>query len=248
MLTATSNAPAWSICCRAVWLFPMLSALVALVFAALLARQYARRRRSYQALWAIALLMYAIASATVALGVADGWTAGEFRVYWALGAVLNVPFLAQGELDLLVRNRLVRSCLYVVLVFLTAYTIAVVRTASVDQGALAENLPSGKDVFGDGSPAHLLPQLISIPAYLVLVGGAVWSAWRMRGRRELRDRFRGTLLIALGATVIAGFGSAFAALGKPLPFSMSLLAGISVMFLGFLRASRHAVPLGPAAS
>lgn len=222
------------------WVFPLLAGLVALVFSALLARQFAQRRRSYQAFWAVALLMYAIASAVVALGAVDGWTSGEFRVYWALGAVLNVPFLAQGELDLLVRNRAVRWGLYVLLVFVTAYTIAVVRTAELRGGAaaLAEDLPSGKEVFGAGTPAHRLPQLISIPAYLVLVGGALWSAWRMRGRPELRDRFRGTLLIALGATVIAGFGSAFAALGHLLPFSLSLLVGIAVMFAGFLRASR----------
>ena len=47
----------------------------------------------------------------------------------------------------------------------------------------------------------------------------------------------GTLLIVLGATIIAGFGSAFAALGDLAPFSVSLLVGISVMFWGFLRAS-----------
>jgi hypothetical protein len=93
-------------------------------------------------------------------------------------------------------------------------------------------------VFGDGSAAHQLPQLISIPSYLILVIGALWSAWRMRGRPELKDRFMGTLLIVLGATVIAGFGSAFAALGDLAPFSIALLVGISVMFWGFLRASR----------
>jgi hypothetical protein len=165
-------------------------------------------------------------------------------VYWALGAVLNVPFLAQGELDLLIRNRTIRAVLYVLLAFVTAYTIARVRTAPVDVAALEEDLPSGKEVFGDGSPAHRLPQLISIPAYLVLLGGTLWSAWRMRGRPDLRDRFRGTVLIALGATVIAGFGSAFAALGELLPFSVALLVGISVMFWGFLRASRPA-PTAP---
>ena len=46
----------------------------------------------------------------------------------------------------------------------------------------------------------------------------------------------GTLPIAFGATIIAGFGSAFAALEYPVPFSISLLVGICVMFLGFLRA------------
>jgi hypothetical protein len=220
------------------WVLPASAAFVALAFAALLGRSFVRGRRSYLAIWAAALLMYSVASIAVALGAANGWTPAEFRVYWALGAVLNVPFLAQGELDLLIRNRRIRAALYVLLAFVTAYTIARVRTAPVDVAALEEDLPSGKEVFGDGSPAHRLPQLISIPAYLVLLGGTLWSAWRMRGRPDLRDRFRGTVLIALGATVIAGFGSAFAALGELLPFSVSLLVGISVMFWGFLRASR----------
>jgi hypothetical protein len=212
------------------WVFPASAAVVAAAFAALLARQFLQRRRSYQAIWALALLMYAVASVSVALGAVDGWSSGEFRVYWALGAVLNVPFLAQGELDLLVRVPGVRLALYVLLVFVTAYTIAVVRTAAVDATALAEDLPAGREVFGAGTSAQGLPRIISTPAYLVLVGGTLWSAWRMRGRPELRDRFWGTLLIA----------SACAALGHLLPFSVALLVGISVMFAGFLRASRPA--------
>jgi hypothetical protein len=231
-----------------VWVFPLAAAVVAVLFAAALARDFARRRRSYQAIWAAALLMYAAASVAVALGAANGWTSAEFRIYWTLGAVLNVPFLAQGELDLLIHRRGVRWALYAVLAFVTAYTIAVVRTAEVDAAALATDLPSGKEVFGDGSPAHRLPQLVAIPAYIVLLAGTVWSAWRMRGRGELRDRFWGTLLIALGATVIAGFGSAFAALGHLVPFAIALLVGIAVMFAGFLRATRMPHAASPSRS
>jgi hypothetical protein len=224
----------------AMWVFPLLAAIVAAAFAGLVAARYRSHRRPYQLAWALALAMYAVASLAVVLGVAGGWTSGEFQVYWALGAVLNVPFLAGGELMLLIGNRTAQAAIWIVLVFLTAYTIAVLRGASVDAAALAEDLPSGKHVFGDGSAAHRLPQLISIPSYLVLVVGALWSAWRMRGRPDLRDRFVGTLLIGLGATVIAGFGSAFAALGDLAAFSLSLAAGITVMFAGFLRAGRQA--------
>ena len=149
--------------------------------------------------------MYAAASLAVAFGVANGWTSGEFRVYWALGAVLNVPFLAQGELDLLIVQRAVRWALYALLAFITAYTIAVVRTADIHSAALAQDLPSGKEVFGDGTAAHRLPQLVAIPAYLVLLGGTLWSAWHARPA-ELRRSVLGTLLIAFGATIIAGFG------------------------------------------
>lgn len=228
------------------WVFPLVAAAVAFVFAVLLARQYVQRRRPSQLLWAIALLMYAAASLAVAIGALNGWSRLTFEVYWVFGAVLNVPFLAAGELQLLVRNRTVGLALDVVLVFLVAYSISVVREAVYDAHALTQQLPSGKHVFGAGSPAHQLPQWISIPSYLILVVGALWSAWRMRGRPELKDRFMGTLLIVLGATVIAGFGSAFAAAGQLAPFSVSLLIGIAVMFWGFLRASKPTSVPAPA--
>ena len=91
----------------AMWIFPLVAAAVAAVFAAFLIRQYVTRRRSHQLLWAIALLMYAAASVAVAVGALNGWGRLEFEVYWLFGAVLNVPFLAAGELQLLIRNRTV---------------------------------------------------------------------------------------------------------------------------------------------
>jgi hypothetical protein len=236
MLTAVPPATAML---RPMWVFPLAAALVAVLFAAALVRRYAGSRRPYELVWALALLMYAGASLAVAFGVANGWTSGGFRVYWVLGAVLNVPFLAAGELELLFHGRGVRWTLYVLLAFITAYTVAVVRTADIHPAALAQDLPSGKEVFGNATAAHRLPQVVAIPAYLVLLGGTMWSAWRMRGRPELQDRFWGTLVIAFGATIIAVFGSAFAALGYLVPFSLSLLVGICVMFIGFLRAARR---------
>jgi hypothetical protein len=224
------------------WVFPLGAAVVAFAFAAALGRRFVERRRTYLGLWCAALLMYGAASLAVAIGVGWGWSRGSFEVYWILGAVLNVPLLAAGEVQLLSRNRIVESAIWVVLAFVAAYTIAVTRGAAMDAVALTRELPSGKDVFGDGTAAYRLPQLISIPAYMILVAGAVWSAWRMRGRPELRDRFAGTLLIVVGASITAVAGSAFAAVGNAPAFSLALLAGVAVMFWGFLRASRTPSP------
>lgn len=225
------------------WVFPLGAAVVAFAFAVALGRRFVERRRTYLGLWCAALLMYGAASLAVAIGVGWGWSRGSFEVYWILGAVLNVPLLAAGEVQLLSRNRVVESAIWVVLAFVAAYTIAVTRGAAMDDAvALAGELPSGKDVFGDGTAAYRLPQLISIPSYLILVAGAVWSAWRMRGRPELRDRFAGTLLIVVGASITAVAGSAFAAVGNAAGFSLALLAGVAVMFWGFLRASRTPSP------
>jgi hypothetical protein len=219
------------------WVFPLLAAVVAAAFAALLARQFILRRRPYQALWALALAMFCGASVTVFLGVLNGWSVGEFRVYWLLGAVLTVPYLAQGEIHLLVKDRRVASALLLVLLFGTAFAVSRIRTAQVDVAALSEHLPSGTKAFAHDQFALLMARLYSIPAYVVLVAGTLWSAWRMRGRPELRDRFAGTLAIAVGATIVAA-GSAFAATGDSTGFSLTLAAGVAVMFYGFLRASR----------
>ena len=222
------------------WIFPLVAAGMACVFSWRLLRQFIERRRPYQLLWALSLLMYAVASAAAVIGVLRDWTPFVFALYWAVGAVLNVPFLAAGELQLLARNRTVDMVVYLVLVFLVAYVVAVLRHANMDAAALTDRLPSGKHVFGDGTPAHRLPQLISIPSFTLLLLGALWSAWKMRGRPELRDRFMGTLLIAVGASVVAG-GATFAAVGNLPGFCITLVVGIALMFSGFLRASRPVV-------
>jgi len=225
------------------WLIPLAATIVATVFAAMLLRQFLTRHGQAQLLWAIAMAMFAAASLALTIGVASGWTATLFEVYWAFGAVLNVPFLAGGEVVLMFRRKWVLWATWLVLIFSVAFTFAVLRAA--DAQGLAEQLPAGREVFGLGTQSQRLPQYFSYPAYFILVAGAIWSAWRMRGRPELKDRFLGTLLIAIGATVVAA-GAAFAAEGKLTGFVLTLVVGIVVMFWGFLRASRPIVIPDPA--
>jgi hypothetical protein len=222
------------------WLIPLVATAIAAVFAGMLVRQYLARRGQAQLLWAISMGMFAIASAAVTIGAASGWTTTLFAVYWAFGAVLTVPFLAGGELILLFRQPWVRWATWIVLIFSVAFTFSVLRQASFDMVALLERLPSGKEVFGAGSAAHRLPQLFSYPAFFILVAGALWSAWKMRGRPELKDRFVGTLLIVIGSTIVAG-GATFAAFSMLTGFIVTLVIGIAVMFWGFLRASKPVV-------
>jgi hypothetical protein len=220
-----------------VGVLPFLAGVISLVFAGLLGRQWIVRRRPAQAAWAVALLLFAGASFALFLGTAGGWSENEFKAYWLLGAVVNVPFLAQGELWLLVRDRRVTTATLLLVIFGTAYAAARIVRAPVNFDALAQDLPLGREVFGPDAEAVVLARIFSFTGYAVLLAGTLWSAWRMRGRPELRDRFLGTLAIAGGATVVA-VGSAFAAAGNLPGFSITLAAGIAVMFWGFLRASR----------
>ena len=78
----------------------------------------------------------------------------------------------------------------------------IVFVSTVDTPALSVNLPLGLDVWGGSSAAYQLRWLSWI-GYVALIAGIVWSASRMRGRPELRDRTVGTLGVGLGATIVA---------------------------------------------
>ena len=216
---------------------PIAAALIALAFSIQLFTRSGRRGTWYEAVWGLAMLMFAVATGALVLGVLDGWSSVEFRAYWLFGAVLTAPYLALGELYLLIRNRWVAHVLLILLLAATAWAAATVRTAPMSE-ALAQDFPLGREVFGDGSRAHRLSQYFAFPGYFILVGGAVWSAAQMRGRAELRDRFFGVLLIALGATVVfigSGVGAGF---GLYAVFAVGHSIGIAVMYWGFLMASR----------
>ena len=219
-------------------LLPVAAAAIAAVFGIHLLVRSGRRSAWFEAVWGLAMLMFAVASGALALGVADGWSTAEFRVYWLFGAVLNVPYLALGEAYLLLRRRWVNHALLLLVLAATAWASAEIRTAPLDAEVLrTREFFTGREVLGADAPARTLALLYSYAGTAVLVLGILWSSLGMRGRAELRNRFYGVLLIAAGALVVAG-GAAFAAAGNFAGFSVTLAAGVGVMYWGFLTATR----------
>src|SRR5438128_3969793 len=101
------------------WAFPLVAAIIAIGFAVHLGRRLLRGPSAALVMWAIALLMYAVASFAMFLGSLTNWSPAEFRLYWLLGAALNVPYLAQGELYLLLPRR-IADVMFISLLFGTA--------------------------------------------------------------------------------------------------------------------------------
>lgn len=224
---------------------PAIAAVIAAVFGVHLLARSARRRNWFEGVWGVAMLMFAIASAALVLGVADGWSSAEFRAYWLFGAVLNVPYLALGEAYLLIRRRWMSHVLLLLVLGATAWAASEVRTAPLDLEVLrSEEFFTGREVLGADAPARNLALIYSYTGTAVLVLGIMWSALGMRGRPELRNRFYGVLLIAMGALIVAG-GSAFAAAGNFAGFSVTLTAGVAVMYWGFLQTTRVTPPRRP---
>jgi MFS family permease len=222
-----------------VTLLPLAAALISLAFAIHLLVRAGRRSNWFEAVWGLAMLMFAVASGALFLGVLDDWSPVEFRVYWLFGVGLTVPYLGLGEIYLLARERWVGHAALIVVLAATAWLSAEVRTAPLDAGVLrSQQFFSGRDVLGADASARTLAMIYSYAGTAVLVGGILWSALAMRGRPDLRNRLYGTLLIAFGALIVA-FGSIFAAAANFAGFSVTLAAGVAVMYWGFLVATRR---------
>jgi hypothetical protein len=216
---------------------PLVATVIAWEFALSLFRRWRRSRRPYLRSWALSLLFFAAGSAFFWYAEAFGWGSVTFRGFYVCGALLSVPWLAMGELELLGSPRWTR----VVAAFLVLFSIdaALVVALSSFTGAVPSGfaVPQGSEHFG--ALPRVLVVLSNSVGTLVVVGGTVWSGLRSRGRGPAaRARFRGTLVIALGV-MIAAAGGALTFLSKVASQATTLTLGVAVMYAGFVLASRR---------
>ena len=219
--------------------------LVATAFCLSTLDRWLRRRRPHELAWTVSLAMFAAGSLALWWAESTGWGNGSFRAFYLFGAVLNVPWLALGTVYLL-SGAAVGDRVRAWLVLLSGFTVGVVGFAPLRTQVTGGELPTGKDVFGVAP--RVLAAVGSGVSAVVIIAGALWSAWRVwRGRAPSLGAQRtvtaprrlalGNVLIAVGTLVLSASGSLAGRLGKDRAFAVTLLVGIAVLFAGFLVAS-----------
>ena len=113
-----------------------LATAVATLFAQATGKRWAQTRKPYHGAWTVALALFALASAALATGVSTGWDDGTFRVFFLLGAIVNVPWLALGTVYLLGSARAGRIGRAVLLVF-TGFAAGVMLSTPI-HGEISE--------------------------------------------------------------------------------------------------------------
>jgi hypothetical protein len=210
---------------------PAVTAIVAAVFALVVLRQYAGHRRTYQLMWATGFAMFAIAAFAGYLARSGGTTDTEYRLFYLFGAILNVAWLALGTMYLLARRRWADLSLLAVALLSLVAAYAVI-SVPVDLTAAAD---SGRG-FPNGSLARILAGVGSGVGSIVLIGGALWSAWVFLRRRHNGRRAVANVVIAVGVLIVAA-GGTVTFTGASGVLELANLVGLSVMFAGFLLIS-----------
>jgi hypothetical protein len=220
--------------------------LVAVAFALSTFDRWDRKRRAHELAWTVSLALFAVGAGALWWAESRGWSLASFRVFFVAGAVLNVPWLALGTVYLLAGEAVghrVRSWL----IGLSGLSVGIVLFAPTRAPATGRELPTGTDVFGVAP--RVLAGVGSGVAAVVIIAGAIWSAIRvLRHRSPALGAVRrtpvaagrlvaGNLLIAAGTLVLSASGTLAGRLGKDRAFALTLVAGIVVLFAGFVVAS-----------
>lgn len=189
------------------------------------------RRRSHEAAWAVAFAMFTVASAALAWGAGIGWDKPTFRIFYLFGAILNVPVLALGTVMLLGSERSRRVGVATVALF-AAFCIGVMVATPFTAELPSTRLARGSEVFT--ALPRILAALASGLATVVVVGGAIRSALRMKAVAGGRRRATGNILIAGGVILTGMSGLANSVLGAMGAFALFLTIGVTVIFVGYL--------------
>lgn len=219
------------------------AALVATAFALSTLERWQVRRRRHELVWTISLAMFAAGSLSLWAGAAVGWSEWTYKPFYLFGAILNVPFLALGTVYLLGRQR-TGDVWTAVVALLGAFAAGMVVTSTPRIAFDAAVLPQGSEVFGPGP--RIAAALASGVGATVIIVGAVWSAARLlRGSRRAapsappsglspRRLASANLVIALGTLILSASGLFNSVLDEMDAFAVTLVIGISTIFVGFL--------------
>jgi hypothetical protein len=212
-----------------VFVIPLIAGAVGGAFAAIVASQYLRRRKPYQAIWALALAMFAAAALFETAGQALGWSDGTYRGYYLFGGLLNVGWLGLGSLMLLSSPR-AGWIATIVMVLISIVALVAVVMAHTDPNLLKAQVPAR----GAIDVPTILPLITNLGGSLLLIGGAAWSAWKAARARAPRNRVVGLAILAAGAFIVAGGHSFAQTRGIYVAQPISEALGIGAMFVGYL--------------
>ena len=213
----------------AVFVVPLSAAVVGGAFAAVVGRQYLARRRPHQAIWALALAMFALAALFESSGQAFGWSDATYKGYYLFGGLLNVGWLGIGSLLLLTSPRAGQVAV-IAMVLISAIGVVAVLLSHTDAVLLTAQVPARGAI---DVPA-LLPLLTNVGGSVLLIGGALWSAWKAARAGAPRNRVAGLALIAAGAFAVAGGHSFAQSKGVYVAQPLSEAIGIVAMFAGYV--------------
>lgn len=214
----------------AVHYLPILTSGLALWFAPQLFRRWRGRRPAPHLFWwGLGVALYGVGTVTESLTTLLGWSEPVFRAWYISGALLGGAPLAQGTAYLLLPRRSADR-LTALLLAVVAVAAACVLLSPIALERVEAHRLSGRVL--EWAWVRRFSPFINSYAFLMLVGGALLSAWRYRGVPGSRGKVLGNVAIAAGG-LLPGIGGTFTRFGHVEVLYVTELAGLLLIYAGY---------------
>jgi hypothetical protein len=209
---------------------PIITTLIALVFAWIVFSRWRERRSGPHLLWwAAGILIYGVGTFTEGFTTVFGWGESVFRSWYISGALLGGVPLAQGTVYLLAKRKTANLLTAVITPVILVAAICVLLSP-IDYSAVEPYRLSGRVM--EWQWVRAFSPFINTYALIFLVGGAALSAVRFSRKRATYNRFIGNVMIAVGA-LLPGIGGGFTRFGYVEALYVGEFLGVILIFMGY---------------
>jgi hypothetical protein len=177
----------------------------------------------------LGVLCYGLGTLTESVVAIWGWSELVFKSWYILGALLGGFPLAQGSVYLMFSKRVADIMMGCVTAVIGIAAVLVVLSP-INHDLVEPTRLTGHVLTW--SKVRLLTPLVNIYAFVFLVGGAAWSAYKYSRDRKFKKRFWGNVWIAIGG-LLPGIGGSFTKFGFTEVLYVTELMGILLIYLGY---------------
>ena len=220
----------------------LLSTVVTIGITGYIFRRFLQKGGIHLLVWSFGFLLYGLGTLTeVLLSLTfNEWT---LKLWYLAGAMLTAAWLGQGTFYLLVRKFRIVNIFTGGLALVSLLSLVLLLSSPLTAAA-ANFIPSHpvssqyKDILVRGGLLTMLTIVLNIYGTILLVGGALYSAYLFWRKQVLLNRVIGNLFIAAGALSPAMAGT-FVKAGLIDGLYLSELVGVVLILVGFQFAIAH---------
>ena len=208
---------------------PIFTTILSLYFFIEIFKHYFSKRKQYLLWWMLGVVTFGLGTLSESLHALIGYKELNLRFWYIIGALLGGFPLAQGTVYLLFSKKFADRTTF----FFVAYIIVAATFVMLAPISIPENFDgrlTGK-VF-EWSWVRLFSPLINLYAFLFLVGGAIYSAYKYFKMKNLQYRVYGNAAIAIGG-ILPGIGGSFTRAGYVEVLFVTELIGLALIYLGY---------------
>ena len=208
---------------------PIFTTILSLYFFIEIFKHYFSKRKQYLLWWMLGVVTFGLGTSSASLHALIGYNELNLRFWYIIGALLGGFPLAQGTVYLLFSKKFADRTTF----FFVSYIIIAAIFVMLAPISIPENFDgrlTGK-VF-EWSWVRLFSPLINLYAFLFLVGGAIYSAYKYFKMKNLQYRVYGNAAIAIGG-ILPGIGGSFTRAGYVEVLFVTELIGLALIYLGY---------------